>query len=167
MITAAIVLAAGQGTRMRSSLPKVLHPLAGRPMVSHVLAALAQAGIEHRVLVTGFGGAQVEATIDGAAVTVRQDPQLGTADAVRVGLTRVPPAARHVLVTMGDAPLIPADLFQALLAEQAEGEAAMALLAARVADPTGYGRVVRGADGTRPRSWSIGTRMRRRSRSTR
>ena len=147
MITAAIVLAAGQGTRMRSSLPKVLHPLAGRPMVSHVLAALAQAGVEHRVLVTGFGGPLVEATIDGAAVTVRQDPQLGTADAVRVGLTRVPSAARHVLVTMGDAPLIPAELFQALLAEQAEGEAAISLLAARVADPGGYGRVVRGADG--------------------
>jgi bifunctional UDP-N-acetylglucosamine pyrophosphorylase/glucosamine-1-phosphate N-acetyltransferase len=116
-------------------------------MVSHVLAALAQAGVEHRVLVTGFGGPLVEATIDGAAVTVRQDPQLGTADAVRVGLTRVPSAARHVLVTMGDAPLIPAELFQALLAEQAEGEAAISLLAARVADPGGYGRVVRGADG--------------------
>jgi bifunctional UDP-N-acetylglucosamine pyrophosphorylase / glucosamine-1-phosphate N-acetyltransferase len=145
--TAAIVLAAGQGTRMRSSLPKVLHPLAGRPMISHVLDALAAAGVEHRVLVTGHGGAQVEATIDGAAVTVRQEPQLGTADAVRVGLTRVPSAARHVLVTMGDAPLIPADLFQALLREQAEGEAAIALLAAHLADPSGYGRVVRDPNG--------------------
>lgn len=144
---AAIVLAAGQGTRMRSRIPKVLHPLSGRPMLLHVLDTLGRAGIEHRVVVTGHGAELVDAALDGQAVSVRQEPQLGTADAVRVGLTRVPPSVRHVVVTVGDAPLLPAELFQRLLREQAEGDAAIALLAARMPDPTGYGRVVRGPQG--------------------
>ncbi|HYM53418.1 MAG TPA: bifunctional UDP-N-acetylglucosamine diphosphorylase/glucosamine-1-phosphate N-acetyltransferase GlmU [Candidatus Dormibacteraeota bacterium] len=148
LATAAIVLAAGQGTRMRSRLPKVLHPLAGRPMIEHVLGALASAGIEHRVVVTGHGAEQLEAALGERVPTVRQEPQLGTADAVRRGLSRVPSGARHVLVTMGDVPLLPAEVYQRLLREQAEGEATVALLSAHVADPSGYGRVVRGPDGT-------------------
>ncbi len=148
--TAAVVLAAGQGTRMRSRRPKVLHTLAGRPMIAHVVAALRRAGIERQVIVTGHEAEAVEAALaaDGEGiVTARQDPQLGTADAVRVGLGRVPEEVRHVIVTVGDAPLIPSDLFQALLHEQAEGDTPMVLLTARVADPFGYGRIVRGADG--------------------
>jgi len=146
--TAAIVLAAGQGTRMRSRIPKVLHPLAGRPMIEHVLGALAAAGIEHPVVVIGFGAEQVEAAVGDRVPTIRQDPQLGTADAVRRGLERVPAEARHVLVTMGDVPLLPADVFQRLLREQAEGDATVALLSATLEDPAGYGRVVRRADGS-------------------
>jgi bifunctional UDP-N-acetylglucosamine pyrophosphorylase/glucosamine-1-phosphate N-acetyltransferase len=146
--TAAIVLAAGQGTRMRSRVPKVLHPLAGRPMIEHVLTSLAAAGIEHPVVVIGFGADQLEAALDGRVPTVRQEPQLGTADAVRRGLERVPPEARHVLVTMGDVPLLPAELFQRLLREQAEGDATIALLSASVDDPQGYGRLVRQPDGS-------------------
>jgi bifunctional UDP-N-acetylglucosamine pyrophosphorylase/glucosamine-1-phosphate N-acetyltransferase len=133
---------------MRSRIPKVLHSLAGRPMLDHVLDALAAAGIEHPVVVTGFGADQLEAALGDRVPTVRQEPQLGTADAVRSGLGRVPAAARHVLVTMGDVPLLPAELFQRLLREQAEGEATIALLSAHVEDPSGYGRVVRGADGS-------------------
>jgi bifunctional UDP-N-acetylglucosamine pyrophosphorylase/glucosamine-1-phosphate N-acetyltransferase len=136
---AAVVLAAGQGTRMRSRLPKVLHPLAGRPMIEHVLSSLAQAGVEHPVVVVGHGAEAVEAALASRASTVRQEPQLGTADAVRVGLARIPSSARHVLVTMGDAPLLPPELFQALLREQAEGDAAVALLSARIPEPHGYG----------------------------
>jgi bifunctional UDP-N-acetylglucosamine pyrophosphorylase/glucosamine-1-phosphate N-acetyltransferase len=147
LATAAIVLAAGAGTRMRSRMPKVLHSLAGRPMLDHVLASLAAAGIEHRVVVTGFGADQLEAALEGRVPTVRQEPQLGTADAVRRGLDRVPSGVRHVLVTMGDVPLLPPVLFQQLLREQAEGEATIAMLAAQVDDPAGYGRVLRGADG--------------------
>lgn len=145
--TAAIVLAAGQGVRMRSRIPKVLHAVAGRPMLHHVLQALAGAGIDHRVVVTGHGADQVEAALEPPIITVRQDPQLGTADAVRCGLTRIPAGARHVIVTMGDVPLLPPELFQRLLREQAEGEAAVALLSAHLDDATGYGRIVRGADG--------------------
>ncbi len=148
VVSAAIVLAAGQGTRMRSGLPKVLHPLAGMTMLDHVLAALAGAGIEHRVVVVGHGAETIEAALDDRAITARQDPQLGTADAVRVGLGRVPASVRHVIVTMGDAPLLPSDLFQRLLREQAEGEAVVALLSARPADASGYGRLVREADGS-------------------
>ncbi len=148
--TAAIVLAAGQGTRMRSRVPKVLHPLAGRPMLWHVLDALAAAGVRRPVVVIGHGAEAVEAALDGAADVVRQEPQLGTADATRTGLARVPADARHVLVTHGDVPLLPPEVFQALLREQAEGDAAISLLSARVPDPTGYGRVVR--DGARVRA---------------
>jgi bifunctional UDP-N-acetylglucosamine pyrophosphorylase / glucosamine-1-phosphate N-acetyltransferase len=132
---------------MRSRVPKVLHPLAGRPMIDHVLDALASAGIEHPVVVIGFGGEQVEAVLHDRVPMVRQDPQLGTADAVRCGLGRVPPEARHVLVTMGDVPLLPGELFRNLLREQAEGDAAVALLSARLDNATGYGRIVRGSDG--------------------
>ncbi|HEY8178981.1 MAG TPA: bifunctional UDP-N-acetylglucosamine diphosphorylase/glucosamine-1-phosphate N-acetyltransferase GlmU [Candidatus Limnocylindria bacterium] len=147
LATAAIVLAAGQGTRMRSRVPKVLHPLAGRPMINHVLDALAAAGVERPVVVTGFGAEQLERALEDRVPTVRQDPQLGTADAVRCGLGRVPAEARHVLVTMGDVPLLPGELFQQLLREQAEGDAAVALLSASPDDATGYGRIVRGTDG--------------------
>ena len=147
LATAAIVLAAGQGTRMRSRVPKVLHPLAGRPMIDHVLDALAAAGVAHPVVVIGFGAELLEEALQGRVPTVRQDPQLGTADAVRCGLGRVPPEARHVLVTMGDVPLLPGELFQQLLREQAEGDAAVALLSARPDDATGYGRIVRGPEG--------------------
>jgi len=146
--SAAIVLAAGQGTRMRSRLPKVLHPLAGMTMLDHVLRALADAGIEHRIVVVGHGAEKVEASLGDRAVAVRQDQQLGTADAVRAGLARVPSGARHVIVTMGDAPLLRAELFQQLLREQAEGEAAIALASAHPVDPGGYGRIVRAADGS-------------------
>ncbi|MGH2356770.1 MAG: bifunctional UDP-N-acetylglucosamine diphosphorylase/glucosamine-1-phosphate N-acetyltransferase GlmU, partial [Candidatus Limnocylindria bacterium] len=146
--TAAIILAAGLGTRMRSRLPKVLHPLAGKPMIEHVLDLLARAGIERRVVVIGHGADQVERALAERTTTVRQEPQLGTADAVRAGLARVSADTRHLVVTMGDAPLLQPELIQALLREQAEGEAAIALLSTRMADPAGYGRISRTADGS-------------------
>ena len=96
--SAAIVLAAGQGTRMRSRLPKVLHPVGGRPMIEYVLDALAAAGIERPVVVTGHEAAAVEDAVGSRAVTVRQEPQLGTADAVRVAIRAVPDGTAQVLV---------------------------------------------------------------------
>jgi bifunctional UDP-N-acetylglucosamine pyrophosphorylase/glucosamine-1-phosphate N-acetyltransferase len=144
---AAIVLAAGQGTRMRSRIPKVLHPLAGRPMLAHVLDALRAAGIERTVVVTGHGADAVEAAIEGNALSVRQEPQRGTADAVRVALGVVPADADELIVTMGDVPLQPADLYEALLEALRGASAAIALVSARLDDPTGYGRVLRTADG--------------------
>jgi len=146
--TAAVVLAAGQGTRMRSRLPKVLHPLAGLPMLDHVLTSLAAAGIEHRIVVTGHGAEQVEASLGGRVPTVRQEPQLGTADAVRAGLALVPPEVRQVVVTMGDAPLLPAELFAGLVRAQGAEEGCIAILTAHRDDATGYGRVVRASDGS-------------------
>jgi bifunctional UDP-N-acetylglucosamine pyrophosphorylase / glucosamine-1-phosphate N-acetyltransferase len=115
-------------------------------MLGHVLDSVGRAGVEHRVVVVGHGAEEIEAFLNGSP-SVRQDPQLGTADAVRVGLDRVPTSVRQVLVTVGDAPLIPAELFESLLREQAVGEAAIALLSAEMADPTGYGRIVRDEQG--------------------
>lgn len=143
----AIVLAAGQGTRMRSRIPKVLHPLAGRPMIDHVLEALAEAGVARPVVVIGHGAEAVEAALADRATTVVQDPQRGTADAVRVGLQGVAAGAERVLVTMGDVPMQPPQLYATLLDALGRGQAAIALVSARVADPTGYGRVVRDAAG--------------------
>jgi bifunctional UDP-N-acetylglucosamine pyrophosphorylase/glucosamine-1-phosphate N-acetyltransferase len=144
---AAIVLAAGQGTRMRSRLPKVLHPLAGRPMLDHVRATAAAAGADPVVVVTGHAAEEVEAALGGDAISVRQEPQRGTADAVRVALGRVPDGVEQVLVTMADVPLLPAEVVNALVAEQATTGAPIVLLSARLPEATGYGRVVRDADG--------------------
>ena len=145
--TAAVVLAAGQGTRMRSRLPKVLHPLAGMRMLEHVLGSLAAAGLEHCVVVTGHGAELVEEALAGRVPTVRQEPQLGTADAVRIGLAAVPADARQIVVAMGDAPLIPPELFGQLLREQDEAGACVAILSARRPEAAGYGRILRAADG--------------------
>ncbi|HJT63165.1 MAG TPA: bifunctional UDP-N-acetylglucosamine diphosphorylase/glucosamine-1-phosphate N-acetyltransferase GlmU [Candidatus Limnocylindria bacterium] len=145
---AAIVLAAGQGTRMRSRLPKVLHPLAGRPMIDHVLALLASAEADPVVVVTGHGAEAVEAALNGAVVSVRQEPQRGTADAVRVALPSIPGDVKQVVVTMADVPLLPPAVVRALVGEQAASGAPIVLLSARVADPLGYGRIVRGDDGS-------------------
>ena len=147
LATAAIVLAAGQGTRMRFRVPKVLHPLAGRPMIDHVLDALAAAGVEHPVVVTGFGAEQLEEALQG------QRPERATGSSARYrrcGALRTgscaaggaPRAGHH-----GRRPLLPGELFQHLLREQAEGDAAVVLLSAHMDDATGYGRIVRGADG--------------------
>lgn len=144
---AAIVLAAGQGTRMRSRIPKVLHPLAGRSLLDHVLDAVGQAGIARPVVVTGHGAEAVEAAAADRATTARQVPQRGTADAVRVGLGAIPGSTTTVLVTMGDAPLQPATLFRAILDERESGDPAIVLVSAHLADATGYGRIVRGPDG--------------------
>lgn len=144
---AAIVLAAGQGTRMRSRIPKVLHPLAGRPMVDHVLAALSDAGVTRPVVVIGHGAEAVGAALGDRATTVLQDPQRGTADAVRVGLDGLAATIDRVLVTMGDVPMQPPELYTALLDALDGGEAAIALVSARVDDPSGYGRVVRDPGG--------------------
>ncbi len=131
---------------MRSRVPKVLHPLAGRSMIDHVLDALADAGVDRPVVVTGFGGEAVEAAVGARAVTAHQEPQRGTADAVRIGLAAVDAGTTTVLVTMGDAPLQPSALFQTLLRERETGGPAIVLVSAHLPDATGYGRIVRDAD---------------------
>jgi bifunctional UDP-N-acetylglucosamine pyrophosphorylase/glucosamine-1-phosphate N-acetyltransferase len=139
-----IILAAGEGKRMRSALPKVLQPIAGRPMLAHVIAsarALQPASIH---IVHGHGGAQVRAAFveQGDLAWVEQARQLGTGHAVQQALPAIPDAAR-VLVLYGDVPLIRADTLRRLLASPA----ALVVLAAEPADATGYGRIVRDAEG--------------------
>ena len=117
-------------------------------MLEHVLASLAEAGIEQQVVVTGHDADLVEAALGGRASSVRQQTQQGTADAVGVGLAKVSADVTQVVVAMGDTPLIPAALFGELLRAQAEGDACIALLSAEPADPAGYGRIVRDRDGS-------------------
>jgi bifunctional UDP-N-acetylglucosamine pyrophosphorylase/glucosamine-1-phosphate N-acetyltransferase len=144
---AAIVLAAGQGTRMRSRLPKVLHPLAGRPLIHHVLGLLADLQASPIVVVTGHGAEAVEAALDSTAVVaIRQEPQRGTADAVRMAMSAIPEAMHQVLVTMADVPLLPPDLVRTLVDEQTRADAPIVLLSAKLQDPSGYGRIVRAPD---------------------
>ena len=140
-----VILAAGQGKRMHSDLPKVLHALAGKPLLSHVLeTARAAAGDSGRICVVyGHGGEAVPAALPGADVTwVKQVPQLGTGHAVLQALPHLD-RAEPTLVLCGDVPLIRPETLSRLIAEAADGS--LALLTAFLDDPHGYGRIVRGA----------------------
>jgi len=143
-----VVMAAGKGTRMKSRLPKVLHRLAGVPLVQHVLNTAAQLNARSAVVITGHGADQVEPVVlaPGQALAVqcvRQEPQLGTGHAVQQA---VPVLADDgvVVILSGDVPLTQADTLQALIAQC--GGQRLALLTLDMADPTGYGRIVREGD---------------------
>jgi bifunctional UDP-N-acetylglucosamine pyrophosphorylase / glucosamine-1-phosphate N-acetyltransferase len=144
---AVVVLAAGEGTRMKShATPKVLHPLAGRTMLGHVVAAARALEPEHLVVVVGHAREQVAAhlaEIDERATAVVQEQQNGTGHAVRVALEGLEDLSGTVVVVPGDAPLLTAHTLRRLVAEHAERQAATTLLTARMPDPSGYGRVVR------------------------
>lgn len=148
----AIVLAAGEGTRMRSPIPKVLHPICGRPMLLHVLDTLVALPLERIVLVVGHGAEHVTKTVQEQLATdipiefVEQRVQRGTGDAASVGLTAFADAADaddDVLVLTGDTPLLRSDTLVALATEHRLVDAAATMLTVELADPTGYGRIVR------------------------
>lgn len=141
-----VVMAAGKGTRMKSSLPKVLHRLGGQSLIGHVIRTAARIGARDVIVVTGHGAAEVEAALGrlGADVPmqfVRQMPQLGTGHAVQQAVPVLPDDGT-VLVLSGDVPLIGDDTLRALLAASAGRH--LALLTIELDDPTGYGRIVRG-----------------------
>jgi bifunctional UDP-N-acetylglucosamine pyrophosphorylase/glucosamine-1-phosphate N-acetyltransferase len=138
-----IVLAAGEGTRMRSATPKVLHALAGRTMLGHVLHTAEQLDPEHLLVVVGHARDEVTATLSGKARAVVQETQDGTGHAVRVALDTLPDVEGTVVVVPGDAPLLTAATLQKLVESHELHSAATTLLTAVVDDPTGYGRVVR------------------------
>lgn len=148
---ALIVLAAGEGTRMKSAaVPKVLHGFAGRSMLGHVLAAGEPLRARHTVVVVGHRADEVREHLDRIApdaVAVLQPEQHGTGHAVRLALEAIPAdASGAVVVVPGDAPLLTAAALDALVS--AHGDAAATLLTSAVDDPTGYGRVIRAADGS-------------------
>lgn len=148
---AVVVLAAGEGTRMRSSIPKVLHQVGGRSLVHHAVAAAEGLEPEHLVVVVGHGRDEVTAhlaEVSPKAATAVQDQQLGTGHAVSVALAGLPPVAGTVVVTYGDVPLLRTATLQQLLAAHAADGNAVTVLTALVADPAGYGRVLRSADGS-------------------
>ena len=140
-----IVLAAGKGTRMNSQLPKVLQPLAGRPLLAHSLASVAALNPTQTVVVIGHGAEQVAKALDGSAVTFAlQSPQNGTGHAAAVGLAPVKDDGITLLVT-GDTPLIRTETLAALVA--LVNAKTFALLTCNMKDATGYGRIVRNAAG--------------------
>jgi bifunctional UDP-N-acetylglucosamine pyrophosphorylase / glucosamine-1-phosphate N-acetyltransferase len=144
-----VIMAAGKGTRMKSARPKVLHTLAGRSLLQHVLDAVAgvgEASSRHTVVITGHGAEQVEAACAGQGLAfARQMPQLGTGHAVQQAVPQLRDGHETTLVLNGDVPLIRAATAQALA--DAGGGAALALLTIELADATGYGRIVRDAAG--------------------
>ncbi|MFD5215922.1 bifunctional UDP-N-acetylglucosamine diphosphorylase/glucosamine-1-phosphate N-acetyltransferase GlmU [Microbacterium sp. NPDC058345] len=149
---AIIVLAAGQGTRMKSRRPKVLHEIGGRPLLGHVLTTAHALGAAHIEVVVRHERDQVVAALAEQhpdAVIVDQDDIPGTGRAVQVALDRLPADFEgDVLVLSGDVPLLQAQTLHALLDGHRAASAAATLLSAHLDDPTGYGRVIRGADGT-------------------
>ena len=146
---ACIVMAGGKGTRMRSALPKVLHPIWGRPLLGWVIAAVREAGAERVVVVVPPDATEAVAAVAGDAETVIQHDQLGTGDAVRCAMPPLEGFAGDVLIVSGDTPLLTAELLGGLVdAHVAEGAAATAATF-QIDQPGSYGRVIRDAAGIR------------------
>ena len=148
---AVIVLAAGEGTRMKSATPKVLHPIGGVTLVGHAIRAARATGAEHVGVVVRHERDRVVAvctSLDADLVIADQDEVKGTGRAVECGLLALPAdLSGTVLVTYGDVPLLTGDTLVELARAHAESGSAVSVVTAHLADPTGYGRVVRGADG--------------------
>lgn len=148
MKISAILLAAGQGTRMKSSLPKVLHPVAGKPMIWHALRAVATSTTEKPVVVIGHGADEVKGYLGESAQTVRQEPQLGTGHAVMAAENLLRGRSDLVVVCYADMPLLRGETLQKLVETQKQNKGPMSLLTVVADDPRGFGRIVRGRDGT-------------------
>ena len=152
--TAVLVLAAGPGTRMRSDTPKVLHTIAGRSMLSHLLHAITKVAPQHLVVVLGHDHQRIAPLVAewadalGRRIGVAlQDRPLGTGHAVRCGLSALPEDyAGVVIVTSGDTPLLDSDTLADLIATHNAGSAAATVLTTTLADPSGYGRILRTQD---------------------
>ncbi len=157
----AVVLGAGAGTRMRSTRPKPLHKLCGKPLVTHVVDAIAELSPERVVVVVGHGSEEVSAKLGQSAPEkvpvdfVTQERQLGTGDAAMTAINALNDEFGYadsdrdadIIVMPGDTPLVRSQTLLALLAAHRDGDAAATVLSARVANPTGYGRIVRHKDG--------------------
>ena len=148
MKVTAVLLAAGQGTRMKSDLPKVLHPLCGKPMLWHVLEALKSITTEKPVVIVGHGADAVKEYVAEAAECVLQEPQLGTAHAAMQAEASLKGKTDYVIVTYADMPLLRGETFQQLLETQRSNLGPLSLLTVIAEDPRGFGRIVRKADGT-------------------
>ncbi|MFA4902335.1 MAG: bifunctional UDP-N-acetylglucosamine diphosphorylase/glucosamine-1-phosphate N-acetyltransferase GlmU [Desulfobaccales bacterium] len=140
----AVILAAGQGTRMKSNKPKVLHEILGRPMLAYLIDTLKSVGVEDIVLVVGHQAERVQEVYKDYGVRfVVQEPQLGTGHAVQVAMPAVPPGAGTVMVLCGDAPLISGQSIAALNQRHEAAKAAVTVQTIILTDGAHYGRVVR------------------------
>lgn len=140
------MLAAGQGKRMKSDLPKVLHPVCGSPMLLHVLKAAEAVQADRVIVVVGHGHRLVEGVLPEGVSAALQEQQLGTGHAVLAAGSQILPGL--FLVLCGDTPLITGESLRRFVSDHARSGAAATVLTMELDDPTGYGRVVRGADGS-------------------
>ncbi len=144
----AIILAAGKGTRMKSDTPKVLHEVAGKSMLAHVLSNVGEVKTEKRIVIVGHEADRVIATLPKGTNFVKQTEQLGTGHAVRIAADLLANENGATLVIAGDTPLISGDTLNALFEYHFAQKATATILTAIAPNPTGYGRIVRGADGS-------------------
>ncbi|MCL4269922.1 MAG: bifunctional UDP-N-acetylglucosamine diphosphorylase/glucosamine-1-phosphate N-acetyltransferase GlmU [Anaerolineales bacterium] len=144
----AVLLAAGQGTRMKSSLPKVLHPVAGKPMIWHALQAIQQATTEKPVVVVGHGADEVTKYLGNSAQTVLQEPQLGTGHAVMQAESLLKGNTDLVIVCYADMPLLRGETLKKLVETQKQNKGPMTMLTVIADDPRGFGRIIRKTDGS-------------------
>jgi len=145
---AAVILASGKGTRMKSDLPKVLHLVGGKPMVSHVVDSAKGSGLDHLVVVVGYGADEVLADLSGSCDIVFQSEQLGTGHAVGVTKGKFDGFHGTILVLAGDVPLISTETIKKLFVEHEKNGAAVTVLTAVIDNPTGYGRIIRDDSGS-------------------
>ena len=147
---AALILAAGKGTRMKSDLHKVLHPIAGRPMLGHLIDAVETLGAARKLVVAGAGREQVEAFVTPLGVEVAtQEPQLGTGHAVQQGEAALKDFEGDILILYGDVPLVPAETMRKMLDRLNADDAPVAVvLGFRPPDALAYGRILARGDGT-------------------
>ncbi len=143
-----VILAAGKGTRMKSKLPKVLHKAGGKSMVQHVIDAAKAAGSSRTVVITGFGSEAVRAAIGEQAECVEQKEQLGTGHAVLQAKPLLQDEKGTIMVLCGDTPLLTGDLLKKPYDAHVAARAKATVLTAIMPDATGYGRIVRAADGS-------------------
>jgi len=147
--TVTLILAAGKGTRLRSEVAKVLHRAGGRPLVEHVVRACAPLGAADTLVVVGHQAEEVDAVVVPlGAKTVLQNPQRGTGHAVQIARRAIRRSAKFLLILPGDAPLLRSETLATLINTHRSGGAAATLLTAQLADPAGYGRVLRKNDDT-------------------
>ncbi len=148
MSTAAIVLAAGAGTRMKSKKPKVAHEVLGKPLVRWVVDAAREAGVERVVSVVGHAREQVAPLVEGDTEIVVQEQQNGTAGAVAVCADALADFDGSLVVLSGDCPLISSETIAALVKVREDADAAVVVLSMELENPFGYGRIIRGEDGS-------------------
>ena len=141
-----VILAAGQGTRMRSSVQKLLHPLCGRPIVEWPIAAARTAGAGRVVVVDSPERRLAAVTGDGVELAIQREPR-GTADAVKAAAGQIA-ADQTVVVINGDVPLVRPETLQALIEAHDKSDSAATIVTVELSDPRGYGRVIRAPDGT-------------------
>lgn len=144
----AVILAAGKGTRMKSKTHKVLHPVCGKPMVQHVIDQLNAIGTSKTIMVVGYLGETVKAALSSEVLFVEQEQQLGTAHAVMQAKPLLNREHGTTIVLNGDHPLFTKETLQKLIEKHHESGAAATVLTAHMQDATGYGRIVRHADGS-------------------